>query len=260
MLEASFTLSNDPFAGLVTRWGALDYDDTVLGFQIWRLITYQFIHAGFWHIFSNMLILYFFGPMVERWLGSKRFIYFYLISGIGAGAVYLMLSLLGSIFPENVPFLVPSYDDRILPLVGASGCVFGVLVACLRYAPDATVLLFFVLPIKLKIIVWFALLVNLYSAMVGDGSSVAHLGGAAAGALLIWKPGLLDFFAKRTRSLDEIRDTLDERKATKQKQKTADLEKEIDRILAKVHDQGMHSLTKREKQTLRQATETKRGG
>src|SRR5690348_16828059 len=77
--------------GLLREWGCFSADTAIGGLQVWRFITFQFLHFGTWHIFGNMLALYFFGPMIERYLGSKRYLAFYLICGVAGAVMYLLL-------------------------------------------------------------------------------------------------------------------------------------------------------------------------
>ncbi len=238
------------------NWGAFNIDDAILGGQVWRIITYQFLHWDFFHIFFNMLALFFFGPMVESWLGSRRFIAFYLISGVGGAALFTVLALA----VPDVFFRDPALATRTA-LVGASGCIFGVLVAAALIAPDQRVMLLIPpIPMKLRTLVWVFLGIAVLSVVVGSvnaGGEVAHLGGAAVGFLLIRRPRLLDPFAE---SAGRVRQRVEHVRTDRQrKQQQAD-EAEIDRILAKVHNEGLNALTEKEKRTLRRATEEKRAG
>ncbi len=235
------------------EWGYFSVQKVFLEGQAWRLVTSLFLHGDFFHIFFNMLTLYYFGPMVEQWWGSRRFIAFYLISGLGADVVFTVLSLI----PELLSASIHS------PCIGASGCIFGVLVAAAVIAPRQRVMLMFPpVPIQLRTLVYFFLGLAVLSVLAGSvnsGGEAAHLGGAAMGFLLIRNPRLLgftSFFAKENRLFRQQqryqRQREDERKAL------AALDAEVDRILAKVKDQGLHSLTDKEKKTLATATDRQR--
>src|SRR5262249_21154560 len=135
---------------------AYGHFSTALGFfglQLWRFITFQFLHASLMHVLMNMFGLWVFGGMVEEYLGSKRYFAFYLTCGIFGGVSYLALNFLGNLFPPvHLPFLLP--DSIYTPLVGASAGVFGVIMACAFIAPNAMVVLFFPpVPLRLK---WLA--------------------------------------------------------------------------------------------------------
>jgi membrane associated rhomboid family serine protease len=156
--------------------------------QVWRFITYQFLHANVSHIFFNMLALYFFGPLIESYLGSRKYLAFYLLCGIAGAVMYLVLWQLG-LLGDTGPYT---------QLIGASAAIFGVLIAAARVAPDSTVMLFFPpIPMKLKVLAWIMIGIAVYTIFTsGDnaGGEAAHLGGAALGAFLIWQPQLLDVF------------------------------------------------------------------
>ncbi|MBP1639709.1 MAG: Rhomboid family protein [Bacteroidetes bacterium] len=163
-------------------------------FHAYQLLTYMFQHASFNHIFFNMFGLFMFGPVLEQVWGSKRFLFFYLFTGIGAAITQeVMWSL--SIYPEigsaitNVNFVGGE------PLtVGASGAIFGILLAFAMVFPDARLfLLFLPIPIKAKYMIPVYALIELFlgvASFSGDNvAHFAHLGGALFGLILIliWK-------------------------------------------------------------------------
>ncbi len=143
----------------------------------WQLLTYQFMHAGFeniWHIVLNLLILWMFGAELEQLWGSRRFVWYYLLCGIGAGIVHLAVQLFWS-YPA--------------PTVGASGAVYGVLLAFGLTFPDRPVFMFpFFIPIPARILVLLLAAIEFISGITTAGSPIAHfahLGGAATGFLLL---------------------------------------------------------------------------
>ena len=148
-----------------------------LGFMPWQLVTYSFLHDGLGHLFFNMFALWMFGMELENAWGSYRFALFYFICVVGAGVTHLVATLGG----------IP------VPTVGASGGVFGVLLAFGMLFPDRSIFLFpFPFPIKARIYVIGYGLVSLFSGMsnVADGiAHFAHLGGMVFGYFLIrfWK-------------------------------------------------------------------------
>jgi membrane associated rhomboid family serine protease len=159
------------------EWGYFSVTTAIDHMQLWRVITFQFLHANLTHIFLNMLGLYFFGPMVESYLGSWRYLGFYLLSGIGGPVGYLVLSFLG--------FLHQGPDT---PMIGASAGIFGVLVAAARIAPDVGVIVL-VFPMRLRQAAWLFLAIAAYTVLTSGnnaGGQAAHLGGAAVGGLLIY--------------------------------------------------------------------------
>lgn len=127
----------------------------------WQILTYMFVHAGFYHILFNMLALFFFGTQVERTLGSTEFLVYYLFSGVVAG-----------VFSLIVYWLTGSYQVLLL---GASGAVFAVLLAFASYYPDARIFIFGILPIKAYILVIAYTGIELFSQITARGSNVAHL-------------------------------------------------------------------------------------
>lgn len=179
---------------------AFGHFSTAVGFQrieVWRLITFQFLHANMLHLFFNMFGLWIFGGTVEHTLGRKRYLAFYLVCGIFGAIFYLLLNFLGAVVGLRLPGVL--FHDTHVPLVGASAGVFGVIVACAAIAPKEVVRLIFP-PIALELR-WFAYVyvaiaaVNLLAGGPNAGGDAAHLGGAAAGAFFIRRSYLLrDFF------------------------------------------------------------------
>lgn len=220
--------------GLLTPLEALfAVDATSVGtaLQFWRLITYQFLHGDGFHLFANMLGLFFLGPTLERHWGSRRFLIFYLGCGVAGGLSYfLLLPLVGAGF-----------------MVGASGAILGLLAACAILFPNFVVfILLFPVPIRVAAIGLMLLFVISVLMGVGNaGGDAAHLGGMAAGAAYVWLTPALEKYKLKTRSGSWEKKLEQER----------GLQIEVDRILAKVHDSGLHSLTAKEKRILKRATQ-----
>lgn len=127
-------------------------------FFLWQLGTYLFLHGGLGHLLINMLILWMFGSEMERYLGSRRFLQFYFITGVGAG----VLSVLAD----------PSSQ---IPIIGASGAIYGILMAYGMLFPDRLVYLYFLFPIKVKYLVAVLGAIALVSALGAPGSNIAHV-------------------------------------------------------------------------------------
>lgn len=220
---------------------------TVAGsWQVWRYITFQFLHGGFWHLLMNMLGLYFLGSPLERKLGRRRFVVFYLLCGVVAGVAYVVIGTLGEL-------------PKARPIIGASGGVFGIILAGAVYFPHfKLIFLFFPVPIRLAALIIFSgmmllVLRSAASGQVGEAmSDVAHLGGAAAAAVWIWVLPRLRGKAGQTRKkLNQG--------AWQRKMKNRQAEhQEIDRILEKIKQKGINSLSQKEKDKLRQATADQR--
>jgi len=227
----------------VTSGGRVLTGGGVLTGQVWRLVTYQYLHdtRSAIHLLFNMLGLYFLGPPLERRWGGRTFFGFYTLCGVAGAVFYTLLTLIG--------FL----DEGVM--VGASGSVLGLLAGCAVLTPEMMIILvFFPVPIRFAAVLFVVLYVlNLLTAFANQdpsaGGDAAHLGGMAFGAAwCLWGWQWLQHRRER------LHEGAWERKLKRQQ----DLENEVDRILAKVHDQGIQSLTRREKQTLAQATETQR--
>ena len=147
-------------------------------FHWWQFITYMYMHGGFWHILFNMYTLYIFGCVVENIIGTKKFITFYTICGVGAAALHL---------------LVQSLTNDFAPTVGASGSIYGVLIAFAILFPESRLTLLFP-PVTLSakwMVIIFAV-IELTTGITGAAANVAHfahLGGMLIGWLLIkyWK-------------------------------------------------------------------------
>lgn len=168
-------------------------------FEVWRVLTFQFLHANMTHLLFNMLGLFMFGGLVEQALGKKRYAAFYLVCGIAGALMYLFLNFTGNMLlltGIKIPGLL--FDDLYTPLVGASAGIFGVLLAAAYLAPKEIVMVFFVLPMKLKHAVYAFVAIALGSLIWGTsnaGGEAAHIGGALAGAFFIRRTYLLrDFF------------------------------------------------------------------
>ncbi|RFZ91905.1 rhomboid family intramembrane serine protease [Mucilaginibacter conchicola] len=177
-------------------------------FRPWQPITYMFMHGGISHIFFNMFALFSFGPLLEYSLGSKRFFNYYFITGLGGYVLYMAVqaiqihAITGS-FAVPHPELESSYfayggqdvAQKLyvlvnMPMVGASGSVFGILVAFAMLYPNLEMMILFIpVPIKAKYVVIGYVAIELFSGIgrfAGDNvAHFAHLGGALFGFLLI---------------------------------------------------------------------------
>ncbi|MDW7681988.1 MAG: rhomboid family intramembrane serine protease [bacterium] len=222
------------FSGWLIKWFALHPHDITHKFFIWQFVSYMFLHGGFWHIFFNMFMLWMFGTEVERSWGAREFLRFYLVCGIGAGLFHLLLQ------PASV--------------VGASGAIYGVLIAFVMLYPDRR-LLFFPFPFLLKAKYWALIFVGISLMMgllaVDQVAHFAHLGGMLIGFLYIkfgWRLYLGNFFNKKK---SELKSQKDER----QRQQTITLLKKVDQILDKINEVGYENLTDRELRTLKDASD-----
>lgn len=232
----------------VFQFSAMATEPVVHG-QVWRIITAQYLHWTFGHILMNMLGLHFLGRALERDLGSKRFFFNYLIAGTLGMLFYLALTLIGWLPRQGVA-------------AGASGCVLGLLGACAVRYPHAEVLIYFLFPIKIRTAalifgVWYVW--NLLDQGPNAGGDACHIAGLIYGAWwayrgenwwdrIRWRssvprsrpgrPEVSDFQVKVTQRRDDA--------------------ETVDRILKKVYEGGIHSLTEEEKRSLAEATERQR--
>ena len=250
-----------------SKWGALNLDTAVYGFQIWRFVTFQFLHADFFHVLFNCIGLFFFGPLVEQWWGSRRYLAFYLICGVTAGVLYATIAglLPGVIFSEQA---VAQGAQNVIPLVGASGGLFGILIGAALLFPNLKVMLLIPpVPMTMRTMALVFLGIAMFSILVGSrnaGGQVAHLGGAAMGYLLIRYPGFIawaDRIGTGSKgggpSLRDRVQKIQQQRASQQRLKD---EQEVDRILAKVRDKGLHSLNDSERRILQRETQRKQRG
>lgn len=140
--------------------------------QPWTPLTYMFVHGGLGHVFINMLILYFFGPPLERAWGSEKFVKYYAVAGLGGALFSLVLSpLVGT-----------------APVVGASGAIYGVMLAFALNWPEVPVYIWGILPVKSKWLVAGMAFFSFYSTLTGQTGGVAewaHLGGLVTGYLFL---------------------------------------------------------------------------
>ncbi len=226
------------------------------GLEVWRLISFQFLHANFTHLFFNMFGMFIFGGMVERQLGFKRYAAFYLVCGICGGIAYLSLNFIGSVLGVQLPGVL--IDRTTMPLVGASAGVFGIIMACAYFYPKAEVLLFGIVPLTIRTLAYAYVIfagINLFRSGPNAGGDAAHLGGAIAGYFFIRNLHLLrdffDIFGNSSKPKDG---------RPPKSGRTRGKPKDIDRILDKVNQEGLASLSEREKRLLRSASEESRGG
>ncbi len=162
VIAENIAIDGVPFSAIIDQYFALvPFNHPYFSFYPWQLITYQFLHANFMHIFFNMLMLWMFGMEIENIMGSRKFLIFYLLSGIGGG---LLQILLGS----SSGFVI-----------GASGAVFGVMVAFAMYFPNRLIYIYFLLPVKAKYLIVFLMVIEFMSVSNGGlVAHLAHLGGA----------------------------------------------------------------------------------
>ena len=211
----------------------------------WGAFTYMFLHGDFWHVFMNMLVLFFFGPPLESKWGSQEFIRYYLVCGLGGVAL---------------SFFFVSYT-----IIGASAAVYGVMLAFAMAWPEAPIYVWGIFPVKAKWLVAFLFLVTFTNAFGGAGGGVAHfahLGGFVAGFLYLktdWRATrAVQSFGKAARSRRFAivpRERAEDATGDQSRKRTAEAGENsmldaVDQVLDKISAEGMTSLTEAEKRLL----------
>jgi membrane associated rhomboid family serine protease len=174
---AAFVVTS--FAPVVEVRGALTPRDVFEHFAIWQPVTYMFLHGGIFHILFNMLMLWMFGVELERMWGTRYFTKYYFVAGLGAAATQMLIGLIPSAFGNQF-----YYGGTI----GASGAIFGLLLAYALYFPNRQILFMFVFPLPAKVFVAILGGIALVSQIRGEAGGVAHmahLGGLLAGYLFL---------------------------------------------------------------------------
>jgi membrane associated rhomboid family serine protease len=147
------------------------------GLQVWQLVTYMFLHGGIFHILFNMLALWMFGTELERIWGTRYFLKYYFVTGVGAGALTVLFSLLPFDFARTV------HDSLI---VGASGAIYALLLAYALYFPDRPILMIvFWVPAKVCVAILAAIALVTSLSEVGGVANATHLGGMIVGYLFL---------------------------------------------------------------------------
>lgn len=238
---------------------ALMYPDAqrgLVGFEFWRFFGYQFLHADWTHLLFNMLGLWFFGLEVERFLGRKRFLAFYLLCGFFGALLYMLLNAGGVLLVQSGSSWIPPFlpNSPYLPLIGASGSIYGVVIAGACLAPNDTALLLYLIPMRLRTLAIILIVVAVATLLTqgpNAGGQAAHLGGAIAGWFFIRRPAMLNNFFDLLGRADPTSRT---NRSRREQKRSSTLRSEVDRVLAKVHEHGLHSLTEAEKEVLREAS------
>lgn len=252
-------------------FGEVSYYSPILGsFFPWQIITYMFIHGNFGHIFFNMFALWMFGVEIENLWGSKKFLIYYFLCGIGAALANL--------------FIAPFFSE-VGPTVGASGAVYGVLIAFAFLFPNREIYLYFLFPIKAKYFVIFYIILEVVyvATSVESGiAHIAHLGGAVVGFIYLLYDSkrqiknifrssknihdYTDFFSNnnygqpfeppREKEPEREVKNVEYKEMTKQELKKQQeeeqkkIQKRIDKILDKLAEKGYDALTDEEKRIL----------
>ena len=183
-------------------------------FHPYQLITHMFMHGDFWHLFFNMFALYMFGKILEEVWGSKRFLFYYFFTGLGAAVLHLLVinfeinSLIRQMYPDQVEMVLNEGTNVLLqgknyvdinmrdlnlmintPTVGASGAIYGLLLAFAMLFPNTILYIYVAIPMKAKYLVMIFVGIEIYMGFLnrsGDNiAHFAHLGGMIFGLILM---------------------------------------------------------------------------
>lgn len=219
--------------------------------QVWQPITYMFVHAAdsLWHIVFNMLLLYFVGREIERGFGRERFVWFYAACGIIGGLAYLLLGALNARYFGT-------------PLVGASGAVWGLLIAAMIFYPHMQII-FIIFPMPIRVFGAIILALVLFQAITPGGvtnlgGEVCHFGGALAGVGILYYWGMMPSIRFGSGDGPNLMGRIRKGAWARKQRKLAAEQAEVDRILEKVHREGINSLNRRERKLLSGATQRQR--
>lgn len=208
----------------------------VLDFKIWQLFTYIFVHDTFLHLFFNMFVFFMFGLELERIWGGKELLRYFIIVGMGA-AVFSFF------FVGDTPTII----------IGSSGAVFGVFLAYGLIYPERYILIFFVFPLKMKYALVIFTLISLVLSF-DKGSNIAHfthLGGIIIGYLYLRRN---DILRKWNYYLISQAEKKQHEKHKKLEEKIDKTKGEVDRLLSKISEEGLQSLTDKERDYLIKAS------
>lgn len=209
----------------------------VAGFQLWRLVTYIFLHGSLMHLLFNLFSLWMFGKEIEYAWGTREFLKFFFVCGLGAGIFNVVFE----------PF-------SVMAVIGASGSLYGLLVAFAIVYPESVIYLYGIIPMQARHFVILMGLIEFMASFHGTPTVIArfaHLGGFITGYLYLKS---YEFRSLMNRSYQKVADSLVVSKKPVKKMRRLteqDLLKEVDRILEKVLTHGADSLTDTEKETMR---------
>jgi membrane associated rhomboid family serine protease len=240
------------YPGFLEVYFGLSYLGFFNELRIWQIATYMFLHGGWFHILFNLIGLWMFAGELESLWGSRRFLFYYLLTGIGAGVFILLMNY----------YVYAQY--RMSPItIGASGAIYGILLAYGVTWPNRKVLLYFVIPVKIKYLVMVFGLIEFFGTLSsvsdnpGNISHIGHLGGLITGAIYLL--GRSRFFQTKAVSsrLKKASNPLTKKihnakmeKKRKEIQTRIKAKEIIDMLLEKIAREGMNSLNAEERRML----------
>ena len=205
--------------------------------KIWQIFTYSFIHGGFFHIFFNMFVLWMFGKDLENQWGTKDFLIYYFVCGMGAGFITALFGI-----------------NSIIPVVGASGAIYGLLVAYGFTYPNRLIYLYGLFPLKVKHMVLGLGVIAFFASMSASQSNISHIthiSGMIIGLIMMycnlsWSGLKIWYFKFRLKNISQ--------QSTKNNDKEIQMRQKVDEILDKLNDDGWESITEKEEKYLNQAS------
>lgn len=256
--------------GPLRTFGAFAIETAIYGGRIWEFLTFQFLHGSLGHVLFNCLGIFFFGPWLERWWGSQKFLLYYLLCGVGGGLFFTLLTML-HLLPETwVPLsAIPDAETVGLtvrngmvllsqPMVGASAGIYGILIGVAVVAPGLRVALLFP-PIELSMrqlaLALLAIAVGTIIFKFGnEGGQAGHLGGAFMGFLLMRYPWMLGHGERPVLSRRKADFPPPAAKLRPRTQVDTERVTAVDAILDKISKDGFQSLTDEEREFLQRAS------
>jgi len=225
-------------------------------FRPWSIFSYSFAHEGFWHILMNMLMLYWFGQIVQEFMGNIRLLGFYVWGALGGGILYLLAY-------NFIPFFISIRPE--IGMIGASAAIYSVITGAATFLPRYSMHLLFIGAVQLR---WIAVVV-IFLSFIGSvgsnaGGNLAHLGGALVGFLMAsqykkgidWSVPIAKLLALFDRKPKDRRYQKSTKKGERSRPEQPNQEI-IDKILDKISASGYESLTSEEKQILFKASQKK---
>ena len=226
-------------------FGAYSIQSGIFEGKIWEFLTFQFIHAHLGHVGFNCMGIFFFGPWMERWWGSQKFLIFYLLCGIGGAAFFSLLVYLGILSGAG--------------LVGASAGIYGIFIGVAAIAPSLRVqLLFPPIELSMRQLAIGLMMISIGSIVLklggNEGGEAGHLGGAIIGFLLMRFPNLLGL----SKDGIPVAPKVIPPKLRPRSHIETSQESEVDLILDKISRDGFQSLTLEERDILQKASTSNR--
>jgi len=243
-IEAIAMFLGFPLKNYCDYYGALIPELTWGHFQLWRVVTYMFLHGDFWHLLFNMLTLWMFGTPLCWAMGERRFLALYFVAGIMAGLCSVVF--------------YPLTGQSYLYIIGASGALFGLMWGYAHFFPDQRILVFFFFPMPAKYAVWLFGAISLFFAMGGHTgiAHATHLFGLLGAFLFFRLEGRIGGLWERLvtwREREAVRKAAEELMSHEEFYDTR-----VDPILMKISRHGISSLSHQERDILERASQRKR--